>query len=76
MTEGTGRYRIGFDIGGTFTDFIPARSGQGRDQPAQMPDHAARPVGRARSRVLAELVGAAGNHARPRSATSCTARPW
>ena len=40
------RYRIGFDIGGTFTDFILLDTHAQRNPPAQVPDHAARPLGR------------------------------
>ena len=34
------RYRIGFDIGGTFTDFILLDAAALGDPAAQMPDHA------------------------------------
>jgi len=36
------RYRIGLDIGGTFTDFVLFDS----EPAAQMPDYADRPLGR------------------------------
>ena len=45
MTPRGDRYRVGVDIGGTFTDFVLVDGETGPRAPPQVPDHAQGPVG-------------------------------
>ena len=76
MTRPGDRYRVGFDIGGTFTDFVLLDGGTGRVRAPQVPDHARRTRRQARSTGLEELLATARHRASPTSATSSTAPRW
>ena len=73
-TGGPMTYRLGVDVGGTFTDILLIDEADGRTLGPRRPSTPRGPVGRRAARHRARLRRAGVT--RPRSATSCTAPQW
>ena len=72
--EGPMTYRLGVDVGGTFTDVLLHDSERQTRLAREDAEHAGGPV-RRRDRRHPDRSGARGHRARPSSMRSCTARP-
>ena len=73
--EASMAYRLGVDVGGTFTDLFLVDDGDHRQWRVKTPSTPADPS-RGRARRRAAHLRRGGHRARARSATSSTARPW